>query len=94
MTNRERIIATFKREKIDRIVWQPRIEHWYNVNKLRGTLPEKYKNMELIEIYDDLDASIRYTHDAGPYLKISYHGDVRVKEEWSSNEIIVKWMAP
>jgi len=56
MNNRDRIIATFKRERIDRIVWQPRVEHWYNVNKLRGTLPEEYKNMKLIEIYDDLDA--------------------------------------
>jgi hypothetical protein len=37
------------------------------VNKSRGTLPEKYKNMGLIGIYDDLDASIRYTYDAGPY---------------------------
>lgn len=94
MKNRERIIATFKREKIDRIVWQPRIEHWYNVNRSRGTLPEEYKNMGLIEIYDDLDASIRYTHDAGSFLKISYYGDIRVKEEWNSNEIIVKWVAP
>jgi len=94
MTNKERILATFKGKKVDRIVWQPRIEHWYNVNRARGTLPEEYKNMGLIELYDDLDASIRYYYGAGPYLKISYYGDARVKEEWSSNEIIVKWTAP
>jgi len=57
---RERIMATFKKEKIDKIVWQPRIEHWYNVRKVKGTLPEKYKNKEVLEIYDDLSASIRY----------------------------------
>jgi len=94
MTNRERIIATFRREKIDQIVWQPRIEHWYNVNKSRGTLPKEYKNMGLIEIYDDLDASIRYIQDAEQYLKISYYGDIKVKEGKNGNDIIVKYIAP
>ena len=35
---RKRIMATFKKEKIDKIVWQPRIEHWYDVRKVKGNL--------------------------------------------------------
>jgi len=63
MNFRERILKTFKREKIDKIVWQPRIEHWYTVNKLKNKLPQKYKNKNILEIYDDLNASVRYWYD-------------------------------
>ena len=70
MTFRERIVKTFEHKKIDRIVWQPRIEHWYNWNKKMGRLPEKYKNKSLLEIYDDLGTSVRYPR--GSLLKISY----------------------
>jgi hypothetical protein len=94
MTNREKILATFKREKIDRVVWQPRIEHWYNVNKKRETLPEEYRNKGLIEIYDALEASIRYYYGEGAYLKISYSNGADVKEEWKKNEIILRWSSP
>ncbi len=94
MTNIERILATFRKEKVDRIVWQPRIEHWYNVNKARKTLPEKYRKKGLIEIYDDLDASIRYYYGVGAYLKISYFDGANVKEEWKKDEIILRWSSP
>ena len=60
MNFRERILKTFKKEKIDKIVWQPRLEHWYNVNKSKNTLPEKYKNLDILELYDELNASVRY----------------------------------
>jgi len=59
MTPRERILAVFRREKIDKVVWQPRIDHWHDVNKALGTLPERYEGKELLEIYDDLGASPR-----------------------------------
>lgn len=59
MTPRERILAVFRGEKVDKVVWQPRIDHWYDVNKALGTLPEKYRGKELLEIYDDLGASPR-----------------------------------
>ena len=61
MTDRDRILATFQKKSLDRIVWQPRLEHWYDYNKTIGTLPEKYQDKKLyFEIYDDLDASVRY----------------------------------
>lgn len=46
-------------QPVDNIVFQPRIEHWYNVNKASGTLPERYAGMSLIEVYDDLGVSVR-----------------------------------
>jgi len=59
MTFRERTLAIFAHEPVDNIVYQPRIEHWYGVNKNNGTLPDRYRDMSLIEVYDDLGMSIR-----------------------------------
>ena len=59
MTFRERTLAIFAHEPVDNVVYQPRIEHWYGVNKNAGTLPERYRDMSLIEVYDDLGCSIR-----------------------------------
>lgn len=87
MTYRERIMRTFKKEKIDRIVWQPRIYYWFYGNRLKnklpngyedsktldalysniqpynGSVPERYKNKTMIEVYDDLNASPRYPQE-------------------------------
>jgi len=98
---RERIMATFKREKIDKIVWQPRIEHWYNVRKVKGTLPEKYKNKEILEIYDDLSASIRYyygstTDISSPktYVKFEHVKGAKVKEIRKNHDIYMIYETP
>jgi len=80
-------MATFRREKRDKIVWQPRIEHWHNVRKVRGTLPAKYKNKGILEIYNDLGASVRYyygstTDISSPktYIKFEYVKGAKVEE--------------
>lgn len=59
------------------MIWQPRIENWYDVNKAQGTLPEKFEEMDLIDVYDELGASPR------PYL-IPYPSpeDMRGDEGW------------
>jgi len=79
MTFREAIVATFKKEKTDKVVWQPRLEHWYNVNRARGTIPDKYADKSVLQLYKDLDASPRYYYGSSidistpeTYLKISY----------------------
>lgn len=62
MNFREAVLEIFKGNDPGQVVWQPRIENWYDVNKRQGTMPEKYKGMTLLEIYDDLECSPR------PYL--------------------------
>ncbi len=59
MTFRERTLAIFAHEPVDNIVYQPRIEHWYNINRRDGTLPSRYKDLSLLDVYDDLGCSIR-----------------------------------
>ncbi len=60
MTDRERILRTYEGRAVDRPCWQPRLEHWYAYRKTTGTLPERYRDMELLEVYDDLGCSVRY----------------------------------
>ncbi|NQT32606.1 MAG: hypothetical protein HQ594_02915 [Candidatus Omnitrophica bacterium] len=98
---REKMMAIFMRKKVDKIVWQPRLEHWYNVNKARGTLPKKYKDKDLLEIYDDLGASVRYYYgssedlsEPNTYLKFSYKRGVKVKEIKKSNDIYIIYETP
>lgn len=62
MNFREAVLEIFKGDDPGQVVWQPRIENWYDVNKRQGTMPEKYQGMTLLEIYDDLECSPR------PYL--------------------------
>lgn len=60
MTDRERVLRTFDGKPMDRICWQPRLEHWYNYRLKTGTLPEGYAQAELFDVYDDLGCSVRY----------------------------------
>ncbi|MBI5091492.1 MAG: hypothetical protein HZB26_03510 [Candidatus Hydrogenedentes bacterium] len=59
MTFRELNLRIFRREPVDQVLWQPRIEHWYSINKRDGTLPERYRDMTMLELFDDLDCSVR-----------------------------------
>lgn len=55
MTHRERMLATLRGEPTDRLPVVPRLDIWYKGNKVKGTLPDKYKNATLKEIIQDLD---------------------------------------
>jgi len=59
MTFRELNLRIFRREPVDRVLWQPRIEHWYYTLQNDGTLPERYREMSLLEVFDDLGCSVR-----------------------------------
>lgn len=63
VSEREAILSVFKKKRSKEIVWQPRIENWYDVNKRCDTLPTPYKNLDLLEVYDKLGCSPRpYVH--------------------------------
>ncbi len=72
-------VNIFRRQPIDNIVYQPRIEHWYNYNRHRGTLPERYRDMELLDVVDDLGCSLRPYGFFNPCLKIDEHPEVRTE---------------
>ena len=62
MTQREVNLHVFQRVETPHILFQPLIEPWYDWHRHFGTLPERYRDMSLIGLYDDLGISMRYVH--------------------------------
>jgi len=60
MTKREVNLRIFEKKTENQVLFQPRIEWWYQYNKIRGALPARYQKMNLLELFDDLNVSIRY----------------------------------
>lgn len=94
MDNRERTIVIFNRGVPDRLVWQPRLHHWYYVNKARGTLPERYKGLDLLQIYDDLGASPRAYHYFNDTIRCVEGAGVQIHRVEDEKYIYVKYETP
>ena len=94
MNNRERIMAVFNRTKADRLVWQPRLHHWFEVNKTKGTLPKKYRGWDVLEIYDDLDASPRGYHYFNDTVKCVEGDKVLIQVKEDENNIFTNYRTP
>lgn len=62
MNKREMNLRIFQRLDVPHILFQPRIEPWYDWHRHFNTLPERYRAMTLLDLYDDLDISMRYVH--------------------------------
>lgn len=72
MDIRDRILRTYEHKPIDKVVWQPRIMYYYNKNKIiqlnqknytpeiQKYVPESFVGKEILQIYDEIRASIRY----------------------------------
>jgi len=58
MTTRERVMAIFEHRPVDRLPWLANMDHWYNVNKKKGALPERYREWKLWDIQKDLGSGI------------------------------------
>lgn len=59
MTQRQRMLAVMAGQSPDSIPWAPRLEIWHEAHKRQGTLPEKYRDRELNDIYRDLDMVVQ-----------------------------------
>jgi len=87
-------MAVFEHRKADRLIWQPRLHHWYDVNKARGTLPKKYEGWDLLEIYDDLGASPRAYHYFNDTIKVVEGDKVKIKRRTDGTHIYTKYETP
>ena len=87
---REINLNIFERKGGNEILFQPRIEWWYQWNKAWGTLPEKYRKMSLMELFDDLGVSFRYFEyytGLPSAVGVKYTKEIKIKErERSRNE--------
>lgn len=59
MNFRERVLNTFRRQPVDNIVFQPRLDYLFNRNKELGTLSAPYRDLDLLGFYDELGCSPR-----------------------------------
>lgn len=53
-------LAVFAGQDPGGVLWQPRIDYWYKVNKKRGTLPPHLRDADLLDVYDYCYGSARY----------------------------------
>ncbi|MBI2958657.1 MAG: hypothetical protein HYY32_07440 [Chloroflexi bacterium] len=63
MTHKQRILAASRKQPVDKLPFGARIDLWYNYNKVHGTLPEKYRGLDMVDILRDLGAGIRQRHE-------------------------------
>jgi len=84
---REMNLSIFRGEAPGGVLWQPRLEFWYTVNQKRGTLPARYRDASLLDVYDDCQASLRYFTNP---LRMCQRS-VRVREEWLSPKRLARF---
>ncbi len=78
MSYREMNLAVFRGEDPGAVLWQPRIEFWYAVNRARGTIPPALTGASLMDVYDYCHASARYFTSP---LRVRY-SRVKARDEW------------
>ncbi len=110
LTNKQRILNTFAKKKIDRVVFSPRLYYWYFGNKLylkrnvekylQTEIPERFLRKSQLEIYEFLGASPRYTLET-LYLpmiefNINSNADIQIINQMGSKpgETITKYKTP
>ncbi len=62
ITNRELNLRIFQGGDVPRVLWQPRMEPWFDWHRQFESLPEEFEGMELLDVYDTLGLSMRYIH--------------------------------
>ena len=62
MTRREMNLRVFRREPLPHVFFQPRFEPWIAWHEQFDSMPPRCKGKGVRELYDDLDASIRYVN--------------------------------
>jgi hypothetical protein len=86
MTHRERFEAVFRKRKPDKPPWDPRIDHWFRMNRKWGTIPKRYEGLTLQGLHKELDAGIRIY--LGPYVRYREGSGIEEKT-WQEGELII-----
>lgn len=84
-------LAVFRGDDPGGVIWQPRLEYWYQANRRRGTLPDPLRDASLLDVYDYCYASVRYF--TMPLHK--RYKQVEVLKEWQDpRHLKVTWRTP
>lgn len=90
MNEKQRIMAAFRRQEVDRVPWCPRILLWYTAHKAQGTLPERYRTWDIFDIYRDLGVAISYRL---PVFETRYRG-VEIVTRQEGHSISTEYHTP
>lgn len=94
MNRRELNLAIFE-GTTDKVLWQPRLETWIRHHIRRDSLPDRFRGMNNLEVYDALGCSFRYLRHVtscgwalaptAPWLERFFNRDdlVRIEEIYS-----------
>lgn len=95
-TFQEKVLAVFQGKNTNNIPWQPRLEHWFNVNRARNQLVEPYQSMKLLDLYKNLNCSVRYYYgeaqdisSPNTFIHFDYPPDAGVFEIQQGDDIKV-----
>jgi hypothetical protein len=91
MTRRELNLAIFQ-GTASSVLWQPRLETWIFHHQAHGTLPDRFKDLDYLGIYDALRCSVRYAASAG--LERFYSPEVTRTERQEGEHFIVTLKTP
>lgn len=91
-TTRERLTAVLEGKVSEKVVWWPRIKHWYDMNNAANTLPEKYKGLYLDEIYENICATPRQVWTGGIFGGGEYSGYIDLTTREGSDVDV--WVKP
>ncbi|MBI4552813.1 MAG: hypothetical protein HY710_11170 [Candidatus Latescibacteria bacterium] len=86
MTRKELNLAIFE-GTAQHVLWQPRLETWIAHHMERDTLPERFRGMSHLDIYDALRCSIRYAASVGIERWDARSDLVRIEEQHPSHTV-------
>lgn len=95
MTHRQRAIAAIHGEPVDHLPFIGRMELWYNFNKNRDTLPEKYKKWSLWDIQRDLGIGIfGFGAWSASFYRLEYPSTIEVRRTTNGGEVCTEYRTP
>ncbi|MBC7237054.1 MAG: hypothetical protein H5T69_14535, partial [Chloroflexi bacterium] len=62
MTFREMTLRIFAGQPVPHVLWQPRMEPWFDWHKQFKRLSPPWRDQTVTEFYDALGCSMRYIH--------------------------------
>ncbi|MFH1024790.1 MAG: uroporphyrinogen decarboxylase family protein [Planctomycetota bacterium] len=95
MTHRQRIMARIDRQPVDREPWFPDLSYWHQVRTVQGTVPAKYRGLDLpgLHRHPDIDAGLP-RHVYGDFLKVSHRRAEIIKRDEGPDTVVTEYRTP
>lgn len=97
MSFRQINLDVFRGNPLPHVFFQPRIEPWYAWHRAFDQMPEAYRHLSLMDLFDQLQVSIRYMHyytDLPDPLVQDFAPEVNIRRRFSEREGTVIYETP